>query len=456
MGKPGILWVSDSRESICVAEKIYRAGIHVDYYIHDPTYRSNFAGMLPNIGMSDIPAALRRCDNVWFDITLPNHKTNRDLELFHRFGVSSNSPGVFGEIADKLSKTHWVVGSSSWTEKAELNREYGFDIAKKCGFDIPEYQKFKGLKEGIKFLQGPGKDQKWVFKLLNNGPLDLTYPETFPGEILDMMITSLPTRLIKEKVNPEQAVYILQSFVDGVECSNELWFDGDEFSCASRTIEDKKLGSGNTGPATGSQSNVVAMCEDMDGHGFKEIQKLKPYLVRAGYVGPVDANIIFNENKAYFLEWTPRLGWSAFYCLCSFIPDGQLSNFILNDFQAVFKGGYVASQLISLYPYPNLDKKQLEMMVKGNLINHRLQDLNDFWLQDVYLDDSKQLRVAGSDGIVGVLTGHGDTVEESIDKVHDRIKKLQIQGNLQYRTRHDHMTRAIERVNKLNKMEIGF
>ncbi len=110
------------------------------------------------------------------------------------------------------------------------------------------------------------------------------------------------------------------------------------------------------------------------------------------------------------------------------------------------KPGYVASQLLSLYPYPDLNRQRLEMNVKGNLINHRLQDLKDVWLQDVYLDEGR-LRCAGSDGIIGVVTSRSDDYETAINKVQKRCKTFEVSGNKQYRD--DHLSRAIERIKKL-------
>lgn len=404
------------------------------------------------IGPNGLRSAVKKCDTIIHDITLAlstkdkPKSFSRDMNLLRMFGVKPNAKaGVFGKLADKLSRTHRVIGSSSWTEHIELDRVAGFELAKRCGMGIPEYKEFNSLKAGVKFLQGSA--DKWVFKPLGNKDLDLTYPDTFKGELLDMLSYNLPDRFKTDSVN-----YILQKFVDGIEVSSELWWNGDEFCNPNRTLEDKKLASGNTGPATGSQSNTVWMCENMDGPVFKQMQKLKPYLERSGYLGPIDANCIIDEvGKPWFLEWTPRFGWSALYCFLSFVPDGQISSFFLNDFKAVFKGGFVASQLISLYPYPNVDKTQLDTWTKGNLINHPL-NLSGMWWQDVYQDDEGKLRVCGSDGIIGVYTNHADTLEDSITGLHKKIKKLQISGNLQYRTEYDHLTRHAERYKKLKKV----
>lgn len=451
-----ILFISDSRESIPIAQRLVKEGVGVSFYIHDKVYRKNFEGILPRISMQEIPKALRQSQVVIVDITLPWHDNPHDKDLHSMFGIHGKQEGVFGPIADKLMKTHKVLGSSTWTQHIELDREAGFKLAKKIGFDIPAYQKFKGLQEGIAFLQSrEGKKSKWCFKMLGNGPLDLTYPETFEGEILDMMQTTLPVRFkrMKPPVNENKVEYILQEYVEGVECSSELWWDGKGFLNPNRTCESKKLGSGDTGPATGSASNTVAMASDINGRIFKEMQKLKPYLSLSGYIGPIDANCIIAEGKDWFLEWTPRFGYSAIYCLLRFIPEGQLSNFFLKDFRTMFQEGYVASQLLSLYPYPNPNQSELAQMVEDNWVAHRLDD-PDVWYQDIYKAQDGKLRMGGADGMVGVITALADTPAEAIQKVQKKCEKFSVSGNCQYRI--DHEAKHMKRINKLRSIGVDF
>lgn len=447
MSKEGILFISDSRESIEVARRIKNEGLADTYfYCHDPAYRSNFKGIMPMVGMGELKKYLSKCGHVYIDINLPNRKPPipRDIELLRMFGCNPASPGVFGPISDKLRKHHHVICGSQWCEKIEFDRDEGVKLAKKIGLSIPEYQEFASLRKGVEFLQSSeGQGRRWVVKPAGNQDLDLTFPETFEGEAIDILSNNLPERFKTDRVQ-----FILQTFVeDGVELSSELWWDGKEFLHPNRTLEDKKVYSGNTGPAAGSASNTVWLCGDADGVVHKEMQKLKPYLELSGYVGPIDANCILTEDgKAWFLEWTPRCGYSALYCFLSFIPKGGLTNFFLNGFSAMMKDGFVASQVVSLYPYPSLDKKALEKLAKGNWVNHDFND-PDFWWQDVMQGEDGKLRCAGADGMIGVLTSFDEDMEEAIKKNQAKVKKLKVSGNLQYRV--DHLESHSKRMNKL-------
>jgi len=301
MSKPGILFFSDSRESLPVAWKLARENIWVEYYIHDRGYRDNFDGMLPKISMSELPAALKRCDTVVFDLNLVNHKKPHDIALLTKFGCSANSPDVFGPISDKLRKTHKVIGGGQEMARIEFDRKAGMDLAKKLGFDIPNHKIFKSLKEGAKFLEA-NKNKLWYLKPFDNAGLDLTCCDTFPGELADMMLTTLPVRFKKDNIE-----FMLQEKVDGVEVSSELWSrgDGSQLINPNRTLELKKMMDGNLGVATGSQSNIVWRSPDASGVIFDFMQKPLFRDMCKYYTGPTDANCIITEDgKINFLEWT--------------------------------------------------------------------------------------------------------------------------------------------------------
>ena len=444
-----ILFISDSRESIPIAYAIAQEGVPVDFFVHDPQYRTSFDGLMPKIDLRGLEAALKRCQVVIFDITLPMSDQPRDAALMLKFGLSAKAPGVFGGLAEKLRKTHVVIGGGKWTEHIELDREDGIKLAQECGFAIPEYKVFQTCKDAVRFLDTDGKKDQWVIKPCGNKDLDWTFPETFKGEARDILENSLPIQY------GDKLEVMLQKFVgDGVEVSSELWWDGDHFLHPNRTLERKKLMDGNLSCATGSQSNNVWLCKDQEGIVFKEMQHLAPYLKKSKYLGCIDANcIITKDGRPWFLEWTPRFGWSALYCFMEFIK-GNIGDFFLSGFEAKMRPGFVSSELVSLWPYPSLDKKTLEKRAKLNLINHSI-DLDGMWWQDVLQDEKCKLRCAGADGIIGVMANHSGTLEGSIGGLYKKLKPLQIVGNIQYRTEHDHQQQAKERMAKIESWKLN-
>ena len=130
------------------------------------------------------------------------------------------------------------------------------------------------------------------------------------------------------------------------------------------------------------------------------------------------------------MEFSPRFGYDAIYCLLTLIK-GSLTEFFLNGFQTEFYDGFASSQRITIPPFPYADKELLNAMAKDILIKNKLED---FWMEDVYMDDKGNIRCAGSDGIIGVVAERGNSLGGSVGNVYRKIDKLKIGSYIQYRT----------------------
>jgi len=423
-----ILFMSNSGECLPIAYRMQKEGTEVKVYLHNSRYRKNYNNIIPKVGLKDLKRAVKKAELIIFDITRVNEKTRQDIALLKMFGVPKKSPTVFGPVADEMKAMgKKVIGASTWTEKIEMDRKLGADIAKKIGLKDPETVEFSSLKEGVKFLKTEGRKDLWVFKPENNLDLDMTYVEKFNGELADKIANEYRQRLGTDKVE-----FILQKRVEGVEISSELWWNGKDAVHFNHTLEDKRLMNFNLGPAIGSQSNTVWIKKDENGLLVKELKKLIPYLKRANYVGPIDINVIISkkDHKPYFLEFSPRFGYDAIYCLLTLIK-GSLTEFFLNGFQTEFYDGFASSQRITIPPFPYADKQLLNAMAKDILIKNKLED---FWMEDVYMDDKGNIRCAGSDGIIGVVAERGNSLGGSVGNVYRKIDKLKIGSYIQYRT----------------------
>lgn len=429
-----IMFISNSGESLPIVWRMKREGADVGIYIHSPQYRSNYNGIIPKISFGNLKKEIKKADIVIFDMSHPNERKKNDIALLRTFGLKTSSPSVFGPMADKLRKDHKVIGVSTLTEELELDRGKGMDLAEKMGFAIPETQVFKSLKDGAKFLEG--RKDLWVFKPENNQDLDLTYVEKFPGELNTKMLDEYSKRL------PEKCDYILQKKIDGTEVSSEVWIARGPVSF-NQTIENKRLMNSDLGPAIGSQSNTVTI-------GVHEsivgpLTKMASYLKSNGYIGPCDANCIVKGGVPYFLEWTPRFGWDALYCLLTLMK-GKLTDFFTKDFKADYHEGFAASQRLSIPPYPYGTPQLRTLYAKDVSIMGRLKDYPMLWSQDVY--ENNGLKCAGADGILGVVAARGKTLEEAWGRVSNAIKKVKVCSYAQYRT--DGLNTARKRLEKLN------
>jgi len=410
-------------------------GADVGIYIHSPRYRKNYNGIVPKISFGELKKGLKKAEIVIFDISKMNEKTKQDIALLKTFGLKIGQPSVFGIIADKLSKDHKVIGASAFAEEIEMDRHKGIELARKMGFAIPEMHEFKRLKDGARFLQG--RKDLWVFKPENNQDLDLTYVEKFPGELLTKILEEYTQRI------GDKCEFILQKKIDGTEVSSEVWIaDGPVHF--NQTIENKRLMDADLGPAIGSQSNTVWLKNNEDGVIIGPLTKMANHLKSNGYTGPCDANCIIKGGVPYFLEWSPRFGWDALYCLLTLVK-GKLTDFFVNDFKTGFHGGFAASERLSIPPYPYGISELRTMYAKDVSIIGKLKDYPKVWFQDVY--DENGLKCAGADGILGVVAARGKSLEEAWGRVYNTIKKIKVCSYAQYRT--DGLDRARKRIERL-------
>jgi phosphoribosylamine-glycine ligase len=435
-----ILFISNTGEALPVAYRLRREGIDAKVYVHNRRYRQNYAGVFNKVGLAKVKQTAKKADLVVFDMTRVNEKTKDDKALLGIFKAPKTSGTVFGPVADRIKAHTPVIGASTWTEELEMDRRNGADLAGKLGIRTPESRDFDKLSDGAAFLKG--RKERWVFKPHNNQDLDLTYVEKYPGELCRKLKEEYPKRV------GEKIPFMLQRVVEGVEISTEGWFDGERFVHFNHTLENKRLMNGNLGPAIGSQSNTVWI-KEKDGLLVEELQGLKPYLKKAGYAGPVDVNCIVSEEdrQPYFLEWTPRFGFDALFCLLSMV-DGPLSDFFLKRFDVPLRGAFASSERLTVPPFPYATRGLLDDFARDVPIEDGLDRQPLFWAQDVY-QDGQDLKCAGADGILGVMASRGNTWGGSWGNVYRPLEKLRVGSYKQYRT--DGANSLERRYNKLKK-----
>lgn len=422
------LFVSNTGECLPIASRLKKEGHGVAVYIHNRKFQSNYDGMLDKLTMNQLLGETRKADLVIFDMNKPV-ESKSDRALLKMFGAKGGGDhGVFGPVADAIRSTgKTVLGCSRDTERLELDRNLGAKVAGRCGLDIPKSERFTSLQQGRRFLGG--RKDRWAFKPCDNQDLDLTYVERFAGELLGKMTVQFPKRL------SAKAEYILQEVIEGVELSTEAWWTGKRWTCMNHTAEDKCFMTGDLGPRVGSMNNTVWL-KKKRGLMADVFERLTPIVQKAKYVGPWDINCIVSarDRRPYFLEHTPRLGYDAIYCLLTLCV-GSMSGFFeyvsgLSSSKPRFKAGYASSVRLSVPPYPYEDDKLLEAVAKDVIVDG---DLTGLWLEDVY-SNGKNIMCAGSDGVVGVVTGRAQTIDGSVKDVYQKAEKVKIASYPQYRT----------------------
>lgn len=413
-----------------VALQMIREGAKVDLFIKEKSYRRSMDGLVPKVetieeGLSNKP------DFVLFDL-------NGD-----------------GELADKIRKDGYkVIGSSALADKLEMDRAYGGKVAKQYGIKVPGTTEFKDIKLAIAFVK-EGK-KPYAIKIDNNKSEASSFVAKDADEMVDYLTHSQEEGLITSS-----DTFVIQEVVKGAEISTEVWFsDGNPIWPANSTFETKKFLAGELGQRTGCETSVVFHYEgDRSKVVDRTIRKILPLMKYSKYTGPVDVNCIVSEkdHEPYFLEWTPRLGYSAIYAFMSMLGM-PISQFFWNvahgtKFTIPFKTLWGSSLKISVPPYPaNIEGKEATIQTYGKAEGLRINGKygKDFIAIDVMKGKKTELQGAGCSCIIGECLGRGSTVLEAwkgSKKVFDSVEVPNKQGRYT-----DGIDDAWKRILKLREM----
>lgn len=339
----------------------------------------------------------------------------------------------FGAEADKLRKAgKAVVGGSLYTDRLEMEREFGQSEMKRLGMlTLPSWD-FDDYDKALRFIkENPGR---YVYKPSGFVPSDWK-GLLFAGKEEDgkdlYEILEQNKKVISKKIKNFQ----LQKFVSGVEVGASAFFDGNKFTTPILVaFEHKRLFTGELGPMTGEMGTSMFWSEP--NVLFAETTgKLEEDLRKANYVGYIDINCIVNGRGIYPLEFTCRFG----YPTISIQQEGVLSDWgeffyaIANhqDFHFKTKRGFQIGVVCVTPPFPYDDPTEMELYKDLSILFKKSN------LEGIHLGDVKMVeniwRVAGSSAYVLVVTGHGTTMEEARKQSYTRVDNIML-VNMIYRT----------------------
>ncbi len=409
-----------------LAFRLWQEGHDVSLYIKEPAYKPCLGGIVKHV--NSLSEGLSEDTIIIFDL-------NGD-----------------GKKADSLRKEGYhVIGGGDFCDLLEFDRSFSMDLCRRSGIPVPPFTQFKKgeIGKAIEFVRSSQK--RYVLKIDDNLSHDLTYV----AKEAEDMIQELEWIEEKGMMNGD---FLLQEFIEGIEISTEVWFqNGKPLPTPNGTIEVKKFMSGNLGPATSCEMSVVWAYGSLDTKIVKETMgKLFPIIEKLRYTGPIDINSIISkkDKKPYFLEFTPRFGYSAIYALA------ELLNVSLGDFfdqlgRGVLQDVPMLPQIstaltVSIPPYPlDADKPFGEAAFKATR-GRRLLNIpeENFWPFDV-MKEKDRVMTAGTLGLICYLTARGDSIKEASEKVYEMADEFEL-GDKQYRI--DGADRALEDMPKLAEM----
>src|SRR5712692_10962044 len=339
----------------------------------------------------------------------------------------------FGSKADQLrNEGKFVFGGSPYTDKLELDREFGQSELNSVGVDVLPSWNFTSFDEAISFVKA--NPDRYVLK--PSGKAQNEKELLFIGQEGDGK--DVLSILEHYKVNWSKKIkeFQIQKFAEGVEIAVGAFFNGKDFVmpiCVN--FEHKRLFPNELGPSTGEMGTLIYYTRSSPVFD-RTLSRMKNKLAASRYTGYIDINCIANAKGTWPLEFTSRLG----YPTISIQMEGVTSEwapFLFdiahgNDAQLKTKKGYQVGVVIAIPPWPFEDEKAFKKYSEGATILFRRQTFDGIHIGEVKLEEG-DWRIAGNSGYALVITGSGATVADAIEKAYQNVKNVMI-PNMFYRS----------------------
>jgi phosphoribosylamine--glycine ligase len=341
----------------------------------------------------------------------------------------------FGVLADEMrAKGKLVVGGSAYTDRLEMDREFGQTEMKRSGLSILPHWEFTDYDEAIRFIKE--HPMRYVFKPSGEETLDWYLKSLlFLGQEEDGKDILALLEHNKKNWSEKIKKFQLQKFATGVEVAVSAFFNGNDFIYPINTnFEHKKLFPGDIGPYTGEMGTLLYWSEP---HNLfnATLLKMRDRLRKSGYVGCIDINCIVNGKGIYPLEFTARFGYPTISIMMEGVqsPWGEFLYALAKgeNYKLKTQRGFQIGVVVAVPPFPYYDKEQFKMY-KNTSIIFKKPNFNGVHLGDVKLVDN-DWKLAGEAGYALVITGSSNTVLGARKEVYHRIDNIILQ-NMFYRT----------------------
>ncbi|HEV2225711.1 MAG TPA: phosphoribosylglycinamide synthetase C domain-containing protein [Nitrososphaerales archaeon] len=339
----------------------------------------------------------------------------------------------FGSKADQLrNEGKFVFGGSPYTDKLELDREFGQSELNSVGVDILPSWNFTSFDEAISLVKA--NPDRYVLKpsgkAQNEKELLFIGQEGDGKDVLQI--------LEHYKVNWSKKIkeFQIQKFAEGVEIAVGAFFNGKDFGmpiCVN--FEHKRLFPNELGPSTGEMGTLIYYTKSSPVFD-RTLGRMREKLAASRYVGYIDVNCIANAKGIWPLEFTSRLGYPTISIQMEGVTS-EWGQFIFdlahgNEAQLKTKKGYQVGVVVAIPPWPFEDEKAFKKYSEGATILFRRQTFDGIHIGEVKLEEG-DWRIAGNSGYALVITGSGATVADAIEKAYQNVKNVMI-PNMFYRS----------------------
>lgn len=401
------LFVSTFGGIMDLAWQVLKEGADVRLWIDGETERRVGDGFVPKV--DDWEAHVDWADVIVFD----------DVE----YGATCEALRARGKA---------VVGGTVYTDRLELDRDFGQQEMKAVGMTVLPSWDFDSFDAAIEFVKA--NPDRYVVK--PNGSAQNEKTLSYVGQDDDGKDVVHMLTFYRRGWGRKIAGFQIQKHASGVEVAVGGFFNGRRFVLpACVNFEHKRLFDGEIGPATGEMGTSMFWAQ-ANPLVRETILRFEERLASAGYVGYFDVNCIASHRGVVPLEATSRFGYPT-------IPiqqDGVLSpwkDFLAalargEDFDLRTRRGFQVGVVIAVPPYPFEDAATFRRFSEDAVVLWRREMHEGIHPCEVRLEEGDWL-LAGVSGYALVVTGTASTMIDARREAYNRVKNVMI-PNMFYRT----------------------
>jgi phosphoribosylamine--glycine ligase len=348
-----------------------------------------------------------------------------DVIIFDDIGFGSKAEQLRGE-------GKFVVGGSPYTDKLELDREFGQSELNSVGVDILPSWNFNSFDEAIELVKR--NPDRYVLK--PSGKAQSEKELLFIGQEADGKDVLQVLEHYKVNWSKKIKEFQIQKFAEGVEIAVGAFFNGKDFMmpiCVN--FEHKRLFPGELGPSTGEMGTLLYWTKSNPVYE-RTLLRMRDKMVASKYVGYIDINCIVNSKGIWPLEFTSRFGFPTISIQMEGITSewGQVLFDLAHGYDTPLKSkkGYQVGVVVAIPPWPFEDEKAFRKYSEGATILFRRQGLDGIHIGEVKNEEG-DWHIAGNSGYALVVTGSGATVSDAIAKAYQNVSNIMI-PNMFYRS----------------------
>lgn len=389
---------------------LQREGHNVKLFIDDDDRKLNFENMVSKT--SDWKAELG-----WVG--------KKGLIIFDDIG--------YGEIQDDLRNQGFsVFGGCELGDKLEIDRQFAQQIFEKYKIkSLPTFN-FSNISDCINYMR---KNKKaWVIKQNNHDSKHINYVSVHKDGRDAVDILTNYACVYEKQIH----TISIQERIKGVEIGVGRFFNGNDWvGPLEMNIEHKKLFPGDLGPATSEMGTLAWYDDNEDNRLYKEtLAKLKPFLRQIKYKGDMEINCIVNDEGAFPLEASPRLGSPIIYLQTEIhkSPWGDFLKAIADgrDYDLRWRRGLGIVMLLAVAPFPyckemsHINSKGIRIFFDDAL---KKRDFDHIHFEGVALqtvEDVPQYYISDTQGYVLYVTALSKNARTSQNKALEIVRSIHI------------------------------